>query len=186
VATFLRHYREYNWRLGLVFLVCVCFGVPAGVYFLDRGSETLLVRVMGSILVIFAVRELILRQQPQAIPSFLTVPLGLFSGTLSGAFNLGGIPSAAYAYGNRWGQGQIMAFLQVIITLSCLLRIVFYSRFGYFKEVSPGYAALLVMPLYVAIWLGHVVLKRVQVSSMRKSVFAFIGAAGLYYLLRGG
>jgi uncharacterized membrane protein YfcA len=140
---------------------------------------------MGGILVIFAAREFSLRQEGQSIPSFLTVPLGLFSGTLSGAFNLGGIPSAAYAYGNSWSRGQLMAFLQVTITLSCLLRIVFYSRFGYFNEISPGYAALLVAPLYLAIWLGHVVLRRVQVSSMRKWIFAFIGMAGLYYLLIG-
>ena len=39
VVTFVRHFREYNWRLGLTFLICVCIGVPVGVYFLDRASE---------------------------------------------------------------------------------------------------------------------------------------------------
>ena len=29
VTTFVRHYREYNWRLGFVFLVSMCVGVPA-------------------------------------------------------------------------------------------------------------------------------------------------------------
>src|SRR5260221_615998 len=38
VTTFIRHYREYNWRLGLTFLVTVCVGVPIGVYFLDRAG----------------------------------------------------------------------------------------------------------------------------------------------------
>lgn len=185
VTTFLRHSKEYNWRLGLAFLVCVCIGVPVGVYSLDRMSEAVLVRIMGGVMIIFAAREFAVGQKPQVMPSFLTVPLGLFSGTLSGAFNLGGIPSAAYAYAHPWPRGQIMAFLQVMITLSCLLRIIFYSRFGYFKEINPGYTALLIVPLYAAIWLGHLALGRVQIEPMRKGVFAFIGVAGCYYLLNG-
>jgi len=75
-----------------------------------------------------------------------------------------------------------MAFLQVMITISCALRIVFYSRFGYFKEISFGQAVLLVIPLYAAIWLGHLALGRIQPQQMRKGVFAFIGLAGAYYL----
>src|SRR3954466_10685154 len=39
VTTFIRHYRDYQWRLGLVFLICVCIGVPVGVYFLSHSSE---------------------------------------------------------------------------------------------------------------------------------------------------
>src|SRR5215471_9758782 len=49
ITTFARHYREYNWRLGFVFLISVCAGVPIGVYFLDRSSEGLLLRVLGSV-----------------------------------------------------------------------------------------------------------------------------------------
>src|SRR5205823_85422 len=104
------------------------------------------------------------------------------SGALSGAFNLGGIPSAAYAYAHPWSRGQIMAFLQVMITLSCALRIIFYSKFGYFREISLGRALVLLVPLYAAIWLGHAALRRMKPQQIRKGVFAFIGLAGVYYL----
>jgi uncharacterized membrane protein YfcA len=183
VTTFMRHYREYQWRLGLTFLVSVCAGVPIGVYFLDRSSEALLLRVMGSLMVLFALREFLVNRPPQDIPPALTVPLGLFSGTLSGAFNLGGIPTAAFAYAHPWSQGHIMAFLQVMITISCVLRIVFYSSFGYFKDIMLTQGLLLVIPLYGAIWLGHFALGRIPPQLMRKGVFVFIGLAGAYYLL---
>jgi len=182
ITTFIRHYREYNWRLGLTFLISVCVGVPIGVYFLDRASEGMLLRVLGTLMILFAAREFLMKRELQSIPSALTVPLGLFSGTLSGAFNLGGIPTAAYAYAHPWSRGQIMAFLQVMITLSCALRIVFYSKFGYFKEITFGQAVLLVVPLYAAIWLGHLALIKVPPKHMRRGVFAFIGLAGVYYL----
>ncbi|MEY2430203.1 MAG: uncharacterized protein QOJ40_3088, partial [Verrucomicrobiota bacterium] len=60
VTTFVRHYRDYNWRLGVVFLISVCVGVPVGVYFLDRGSERTLLRAMGIIMILFAAREFLM------------------------------------------------------------------------------------------------------------------------------
>src|ERR1051325_475435 len=57
VTTFARHYREYNWRLGFTFLVCVCIGVPVGVYFLERSSEVVLVRVLGGLMILYVGRE---------------------------------------------------------------------------------------------------------------------------------
>jgi uncharacterized membrane protein YfcA len=133
-------------------------------------------------MLLFAAREFLLRQQPQTFPSAFTVPFGLFSGALSGAFNLGGIPTAAYAYAHPWTRGQIMAFLQVMITASCILRIIFYSKVGLLREFSWLYALLLAVPLYGAIWLGHLVLRRIPAAHLRKGIFVFIGLSGLYYL----
>jgi uncharacterized membrane protein YfcA len=182
ITTFFRHYREYNWRLGFTFLVSVCVGVPIGVLFLEKADEHLLIKVLGGIMLVFAAREFLFGGPPKAIRPTSTVPLGLFSGALSGAFNLGGMPSAAYAYAHPWSRGQIMAFLQVMITLSCALRVGFYGQFGYFKEISFTYAVLLLLPLYGAIWLGHFVLERVHPKHMRQGVFVFIGVSGIYYL----
>jgi uncharacterized membrane protein YfcA len=185
ITTFIRHFRDYDWRLGLVFLISVCVGVPLGVYFLDRGSEKLLVRILGGVMIRFAAREFLFGKQPQSLPSFVTVPLGLFSGVLSGAFNLGGVPSAAYAYAHSWSRGQIMAFLQVMITVSCLLRLVFYGRFGMFSEFSMWFGLGLVIPLYAAIWLGHWVMQKTAPKQIRKGIFIFIAVAGVYYVVKG-
>lgn len=182
IVTFIRHSREYNWRLGFSFLLCVGVGVPIGVFFLEKASEAVLLKVLGTTMLLFAAREFLLGAETKSIPRALVMPLGLFSGALSGAFNLGGVPSAAYAYSNPWSRGQIMAFLQVMIMLSCTLRIGFYGSFGYFSELSPAWLAAMVVPVYGTIWLGHWVLGRVHPKHMRQGVFAFIGLSGLYYL----
>ena len=182
VTTFARHHREYNWRLGAVFLVSVCVGVPAGVYFLERSSEEILVRALGGLMLAYAAREFLVRGQPQSFPVAWTVPLGLFSGAMSGAFNLGGVPSAAYAYAHPWSRGQIMAFLQVMITLSCVWRMIFYHRAGLLTGIPWMQAAVLIVPAYVAIWLGHVALLRLEARRMRQGIFVFIAVSGIYYL----
>jgi uncharacterized membrane protein YfcA len=187
LITFARHYRAYNWRLGAGFLVTVCAGLPLGVYLLEQGSERLLTRFLGASMLAYAAREFMMRDSTQPFPAAWTVPWGLFSGAMSGAFNLGGIPTAAYAYAQPWSRSQVMAFLQVMLTLSCALRMVFYRKAGLIGGLSWEHALLLSIPLYGAIWLGHLTLRRLDPQSMRKGIFVFIGVAGFYYLfLRHG
>ena len=181
ITTFARHSRDYNWRLGFPFLVSVGVGVPFGVYFLEKTAEPTLIHMLGVVMLALAVREFFFNRKMEAFPSAMTVPLGVFSGGLSGAFNLGGTPTAAYAYANPWSRGQIMAFLQVMITLSCLLRMIFYARFGYLRDFSWKHAALLV-PLYAAIALGHWALEKIPPKRMKQGVYVFITVTGLYYL----
>jgi uncharacterized membrane protein YfcA len=183
VTTFVRHYHDYNWRLGAGFLVSVCVGVPVGVFFLERSSEALLIKMLGGLMLAYVAHEFLMRRAPKSLPAVWTVPLGLFSGAMSGAFNLGGVPTAAYAYAHPWTRGQIMAFLQVMITLSCVLRMGFYQRAGLLTGISWTRAMALALPLYGAIWLGHLALQRIPPDHMRKGIFGFIGLSGLYYLL---
>jgi len=186
VTTFVRHYREYNWRLGADFLVSVCVGVPVGVFFLGRSSETLLIKVLGGLMLAYVAHEFLIRNTPKSFPAFWTIPLGLFSGMMSGAFNLGGMPTAAYAYAHPWTRGQITAFLQVMITLSCVLRILLYQTAGLRAGISWTRAVALALPLYGAIWLGHLALQRIRPTHMRRGIFVFIGLSGVYYLFFHG
>jgi len=180
--TFARYYREYQWRLGTGFLVSVCVGLPLGVLFLERSSEHLLARILGALMLSYAGRELLLGKRNEPLPRVCTVPLGIFSGAMSGAFNLGGVPSAAYAYSQPWSRGQIMSFLQVMISISCVLRLVFYSNAGLLQRISWTQALLLVIPLFGTIWFGNWVLKRAHPARMRQIIFVFIALAGFYYL----
>lgn len=182
VVTFFRHVGDYNWRLGAGFLASACVGLPLGVYFLQHSDEKLLARLLGTLMTIYATRELLVRGSPKTFPPFLTVPLGLFSGAMSGAFNLGGVPGAAYAYGHPWTRGQIMAFLQVMLALSCMLRMIFYRQAGLLSGISWRPALALAVPLYASLWLGHLTLQRIEAARMRKAIFIFIGISGVYYL----
>jgi uncharacterized protein len=182
IVTFVRYFREYNWRLGLPFLLSSCVGVPLGVYFLEKSSESFLLKVLGVLMIAFALREFLVPRPVDAIHSTLSVPFGLFSGSLSGAFNLGGIPTATYAYAHPWTRGQIIAFLQVMLVTSCSLRILLYNKFGYFSEFSWTLGVLVLVPLFGALFLGQRLMEKIKPKQMRQGIFGFIGMAGLYYL----
>ena len=182
IGTLVRHVRDYNWRLGLPFLICTSLGVPIGVYFLDRLPEAMLLHVFGALMIYFMAREFLVKKPLQNISTPLSLPFGLFSGVLSGAFNLGGIPTATYAYAHRWTRGEIIAFLQVMLLTSCSLRLLLYRRFGYFREFSLTYGLLVIVPLFVAMAAGHYLASRIPPKEMRRWIFVFIGLSGIYYL----
>ncbi|MEO5802642.1 MAG: sulfite exporter TauE/SafE family protein [Verrucomicrobiota bacterium] len=183
IATFVQHFRDYKWRLGIPFLVSCCIGVPFGVYFLENLNEELLLKILGAVMVYFAAREFFIKKPLRSISTPMSIPFGVFSGVLSGAFNLGGIPTATYAYAHPWTRGQIMAFLQTMLILSCTLRLFLYGKVGYLKEFSWAFGAVVAVPLFGAMFLGNFVMNRVHPKHMRKAIFVFIGAAGFYYLL---
>jgi uncharacterized membrane protein YfcA len=182
IGTFLRHYREYKWRLGWTFFLGSCVGVPIGVYFLEKADPVVLLKILGVVLVAFAAREFLVKKPLQSISAPLAVPFGVFSGSLSGAFNLGGIPTATFAYAHSWTKGQIMAFLQVMIMTNCLIRLLLYNKFGYFKEFSWTWGLAVLIPLFAAMIAGHWLMGKIPAQQMRRSIFVFIGLAGFYYL----
>ena len=134
-------------------------------------------------MIAFALREFFFKVEPKSIHPALSVPIGIFSGSLSGAFNLGGIPTATYAYAHPWTRGQIMAFLQTMLILSCTLAPFLYGKFGYLKQFSWTFGAVVAVPLFGSMFLGHYVMDRIHPKHMRQGIFAFIGLAGIYYLL---
>ncbi len=139
--------------------------------------------VMGAMMLAYSAREFLLRGQQRALPQALTIPLGVLAGAISGAFNLGGVPASAYAYSNPWSRGQIMAFLQVMITLTCTLRMFFYHKVGLLSGIPWTRALWLIVPLYGTIWLGHLALQRIDPKWMRRGIFVFVAVSGFYYLV---
>jgi uncharacterized membrane protein YfcA len=182
VITFLRNRGEYNWRLGFPFFISSCLGVPIGVYFLAQINSSVLLRVLGLVMVALASSELFFRGRIKPTATAAAVPFGVFSGSLSGAFNLGGVPTAAYAYANGWSRGQILAFLQVVLISSCGLRILFYRRAGFYEDFSWKFAAFATVPICLTLWFGHFLMQRIHPKHMRQGIFTFIGLFGLYYL----
>jgi uncharacterized membrane protein YfcA len=76
-----------------------------------------------------------------------------------------------------------MGFLQVMISLSCVLRMLFYRKAGLLAGIGWSQALLLVVPVSATILLGHWALQRIHPPQLRKGIFVFIGLSGAYYLL---
>ncbi len=179
-ATFAATWREFRWRDARGLVIGSCLGVPLGFWGLVRLDAALLLRVLGILLCAFSAIELLFGERsPVKIPAGLGFPVGLVSGGIGGALNVGGPPAIAYAYSQPWGRGQIVAVLQVVFGLSAILRGVLV---GASELVRPGLVAvtlLSVIPLLLATLGGGWLLGRVSHDRMRKAVFGFLFLMGI-------
>ena len=181
--TFLSTRNHYSFRQGLDLVVGTCLGVPVGVYALVRLNDVLLLRMLGGAMVLMCAHEFILaRARPLHLSPRLGLPFGLLSGSLSGAFGMGGPPAVAFTYSQPWSKEQIVALLQVVFGLSAVLRLLLLGSAGLLASPLVLTGLWSIVPLTVAILLGQKCFANIPQPVLRSATFIFLGAMGMKYL----
>lgn len=175
--------RHVHWRRGAALAAGTCLGVPIGFYLLVKLDAGVLLRVLGALLCLFAVNEIFLaRRFPLRFPAWSGFPVGLVSGGIGGAFNVGGPPVIAYVYSQPWAKEEIVAVLQVVFGSSALLRLIFVGHSG-LLHAELARLTLLALPLLLAgIILGGRLLHRVPLPPLKLTVFVSLLVLGAKYL----
>lgn len=183
LMTFATTFRQFSWRDGAGLVIGSAIGVPIGFYALVHlGSEWLL-RGLGLVMCLFAASELFLtRRHPLLFPRSAGLPVGLISGSLGGAFNIGGPPVIAYVYSQPWAKEKMIATLQVVFGVSALLRLYLVHAAGLMTTALVSLAMLSVLPMLLAIFAGGKLLNRVPRELLKMGVFIFLLAIGAKYL----
>jgi uncharacterized membrane protein YfcA len=175
---------HFCWRRGWSLVVGACLGVPVGVYVLVQCNEAVLLRILGAVMLLFAVNELVLsRVKKIPVSPRLGLPFGLVSGGLSGAFSIGGPPAIAFTYAQPWTKEQIVAVLQVVFGLSAIQRLILLRRAGFLAAPLFKIGLWSFLPLVAAIALGQKFFARIPQPVLKQATFVFLGAMGTKYLL---
>ena len=183
-VTFIQMRAHYSWRQGLWFVVGSCVGTPLGVLFLVKMDEIFLRHVLGGVMFSLAINELVIfRKKGVPIPSALAFPIGFVSGSLSGAFNMGGPPAIAFAYAQPWSKEQVMALLQVVFGASIIVRLTLLGSTGLLDAQLLKVAAWGLGPMLLAMALGRRCFALISRDHLKKGAFTFLAVMGLKYLL---
>lgn len=187
LLTFWANRRHYHWRDGLGLVVGTACGVPIGVYLLVAAPPELLLRSLGAVMIAFALYELIVARggndEGNGLPGAAGFPLGLVSGVLGGAFNVGGPPAIAYAYSRPWCKEQVVAVLQVTFVLAAALRLLLSGVNGWFTAQVWTLSAWAAIPVSLCLLIGTRLFRRVPQQPLRQGVFLFLGVMGCKYML---
>lgn len=176
--------RHFSWRRGTGLTLGSCLGVPIGFYALVQLDAQLLLRALGAVLCLFALNELLLaRRFPLRFPAWTGFPVGLVSGGLGGAFNVGGPPAIAYVYAQPWTKEEIVAVLQLVFGTSALLRLALVGQSGLLHGDLLRLTLFALLPLLAGIAIGGRLLHRVPLAPLKSAVFLFLLAMGAKYLL---
>lgn len=182
------HWRHCSWRDGWLLIAGTCVGTPLGVYVLAIAPETLLMRVLGAVLLLFAVQELWSSwrgQQKLRLPHWTGFPIGALGGALGGAFNCGGPPVVAYIYSKSWRKEKTIALLQLVFAAGAIIRWISMFQSGLFTAPVVHISLWAALPVVVAVLLGTRFLKVLPTDKLRTGVFFFIGLLAIKFLVTG-
>ncbi|MGQ9732211.1 MAG: sulfite exporter TauE/SafE family protein [Candidatus Zipacnadales bacterium] len=120
------------WR-SLGFIISgMLVGIPFGIFVLVTWPQELLLRMLGGVLIISAVRTAVSNNAAHIAANepwdvwqrIVELLVGLLVGALAGAFNTGGPPVIAYLYCRPGTKEQRTAALQAIFAISVVVRII--------------------------------------------------------------
>lgn len=178
--------RDAPWRRLWLLAVSTAAGVPLGFWLFESLPRTIVVRVLGLTLCSMVLFDLlVLRHTQWRWPRWLEPLVGLGSGILTGAFNVGGPPLVAYIYSQPWSKHEHVAGLTAVFISGGLVRVVLLFAH---REVPPDVwqaTAWSVGPMLAAIVLGNRLLALVPQERLRVGVFAVLLFLGGRYLLTG-
>lgn len=179
----LAHVRWANIR-GL--WLGTALGVPLGFMLQSSLDQSLVLRLLGLTICLLVAFEIVIsRRYAVRLPEWLGWGVGLFSGSLSGAFNVGGPPVVAFIYDRPWTKEEQVATLNGVFIASGLVRfglLAFHDQLHADTWLSAGLA---VVPLLAAILFGSWLLNFIPHNRLRAATNLTLLVLGGRYLILG-
>jgi hypothetical protein len=161
-------------------------GVPLGFTLLASLPQPRVMQFLGLTICLLVAFELIVaRRSAVRLPEWMGWGIGLVSGALSGAFNVGGPPLVAYIYDRPWTKEEQVATLNGVFIASGLVRFGMLAVHDQLHADTWTSAAWSVGPMLAAILCGSWLLKFIPQEKLRMGVYLALLALGIYYLVAG-
>ncbi len=173
------HVRSAGWLV-----TATLFGIPLGLLLLKTVSESIVKSLLGAFIILFALYSLAGRKKE--LHNDRMAPLfGFLAGILGGAYGMNGPPLVVYGIMRRWQPAQFRATLQGYFLIASMVGMGGYAVTGLWTRTVSGYF-LLSLPLALgAIWLGHVVHRRLSSARFLMAVNLGLVVIGVLLLRQG-
>ena len=180
-------WRKISWRGVLVIFVGVAAGIPVGTFLLRWGEARVLLVALGVFLVVVGSIFLAVRgSRRREMKSWISAPVGLVSGILTGLFGTGGPPLILYYQLSGADKATFRGNLMAIFLLMTTVRVPSYAAFGLITGPRL-WSALLVLPAVVlGAVIGNRIHLRIEESTFRRLVSTALVIIGLLLLIPAG
>jgi uncharacterized membrane protein YfcA len=179
-----RSWRRVDIRSTAVLIAATVAGIPFGIYVLKNVSERLVDLVLASVIILFALYNL-LRPELHRLKSGRLAPLfGLAAGVLGAATNTNGPPVVFYGALRGWAPDAFRATIQGYFLVTGPLLLVGQGAAG-LLTAQVWRAYLCALPLIViAVWIGIKFSRRIPTAKFYRWVYGLLLAAGLVLLVK--
>jgi uncharacterized protein len=130
-------------------------GLLIGAFLLLRVPSSLLLGGLGIVVVLYGALYASGKQPAFRVPRWTAAPVGIFAGTTSSMFGVGGPIYVMYLTARGSSPANVRATVPVIFIFTTIARIVIFAVAGLFTAQVLYTAAVLLPVMLLGMWLGH-------------------------------
>jgi hypothetical protein len=168
------------WNHSLLLIAAFIPGAFIGAFLLKKSDTEVIMKLLGSILILFSVYKLIAPKISIMVSRIWALPAGFLSGVLGGAFGTDGPPVVVYTAIKPWTKEQAVGMLQSFFMLSNLIILGTYGYHG-LLNMSVIRSAAFASPFALAgILLGLKVNRHIHQRHFEVIFSVLLGAMGCF------
>ena len=174
-----RYRRAINVREVLRLGVASAAGIPVGIWVLANVDEHVVMRILGVVLVAYAVYSLLQPTVHRELSRGWVYPAGFLAGCFGGAYNTPGPPVIVYGSMRQWPRDEFRAVLQALFFLNGVLVVSSHALAQHLSKQVLEYYLYAVPALVLGILVGSVVDRGIDSGRFRRIVMVMILVLGL-------
>ncbi len=149
-----RYRHAFNLRAVSHLSLAAVAAIPLGVFILRRADAQLITKILGVIVLGYALFALFSPRLPQLKRRIWAYGFGFASGLLSGAYNTGGPPVIIYGSCRQWPPAEFKSNLQAFFLLNSLVVMVLHAVSGNFTPLVWRSFGLGAPAIILGLWAG--------------------------------
>ena len=149
-----RHHQSVNIREVVRLSAAAALGIPIGVWAIQTVDGELVRRVLGALLIGYALYSMIRPHSASVISSKWGYPAGFLAGCLGGAYNTAGPPVIVYGDSQQWARNEFRSVLQALFLFNALFVIAAHAVAGHLTPTIGRYLFFTIPALAIGILAG--------------------------------
>jgi len=179
---FVRYRESFNLRVVWRLIASAMVGIPLGVWSLRQVDERIILRILGVILILYALYGFLRLRLPKLEHSSWAYGFGFIAGLLNGAYNTSGPPMIIYGNCRDWSPQEFKANLQGFFAVTGLWVIINHAFNGNLTPFVWQHYLLSWITIAIGIWLGLKLDQYIDQADFRKIVLIMLIILGVIML----
>lgn len=177
--------RAQVWKSEfLPLLPFLLVGLGAGTFVLLHLSAQWMLAGLGVFVTFFGGYYVLEHRSPMRLPRWAAAPVGLFAGTTSSAFGVGGPIYVFYFTARGATPDQVRATVPAVFSFTTVARIAIFASVGLFSTDIVMTTLVLLPVMALGMWCGHRLHGRLARGHVIRVVGALLVLSGISLLMR--
>lgn len=184
-----REWRHIDFKAVRRLVTGSLFGVPLGILMVKTVPATVVLRGLGTFLIIYGAYSLWYSfsgqiSRPHLVNNNYDYLAGIVSGTLGSAYNSHGVPVAVYGTLKKWSARQLRAILQAHFLCVGILVVISHISASFWSIDALKMLGMVVPGLLVVVPFGNWLVARIDAVKAIKLIYAALIVFGILLWIR--